>query len=121
MEKVANLLDVDEFHLFDPDGTLYGGSQPKYFGLNFRSGEQMQFFLPMLSDRSLELCQDITPNTAEQKLMQYAAVWREDGEGIVQIGMTPGRVLEAKKKNELSYIFSLLTAVQRSGHLCDRR
>ena len=110
MEKVANLLDVDEFHLFDPDGTLYGGSQPKYFGLNFRSGEQMQFFLPMLSDRSLELCQDITPNTAEQKLMQYAAVWREDGEGIVQIGMTPGRVLEAKKKNELSYIFSLLTA-----------
>lgn len=110
MEKIARLLQVDEFHLFDKEGTLYAGSEPKYFGLNFTSGEQMQFFLPMLKDRELELCQDITPNTAEQKLMQYAAVWREDGEGIVQIGLEPDRVLESMKKNELSYIFSLVTA-----------
>lgn len=110
MEKIARLLQVDEFHLFNKEGTLYAGSEPKYFGLNFTSGEQMQFFLPMLKDRELELCQDITPNTAEQKLMQYAAVWREDGEGIVQIGLEPDRVLESMKKNELSYIFSLVTA-----------
>ncbi|MGI5896405.1 MAG: diguanylate cyclase [Oscillospiraceae bacterium] len=112
MKKVAELLQVDEFHIFDTEGNLYAGSEPKYFGLNFNSGEQMQFFLPMLEDRSLELCQDITPNTAEQKLMQYAAVWREDGKEIVQIGMEPERVLNAMKKNELSYIFSLLTAKQ---------
>lgn len=110
MQKVADLLQVDEFHLFDTEGNLYAGSQPKYFGLNFSSGTQMQFFLPMLDDKSLELCQDITPNTAEQKLMQYAAVWREDGKEIVQIGMEPDRVLEAMKKNELSYIFSLVTS-----------
>lgn len=110
MQKIADLLQVDEFHLFDTEGNLYAGSQPKYFGLSFSSGSQMQFFLPMLEDRSLALCQDITPNTAEQKLMQYAAVWREDGEGIVQIGMEPDRVLEALKMNELSYIFSLVTS-----------
>lgn len=110
MQKVADLLQIDEFHLFDAEGNLYAGSQPKYFGLNFASGEQMQFFLPMLEDKSLELCQEITPNTAEQKLMQYAAVWREDGREIVQIGMEPSRVLEAMRRNELSYIFSLLTA-----------
>lgn len=115
MTKIANLLQVDEFHLFDTEGNLYAGSQPKYFGLNFNSGEQMRFFLPMLKDRTLELCQEITPNTAEQKLMQYAAVWREDGQGIVQIGLEPTRVLEAMKKNELSYIFSRVTAESGSS------
>lgn len=40
--------------------------------------------------------------------MQYAAVWREDGQGIVQIGMEPTRLLRIMSKNELSYIFSLL-------------
>lgn len=110
LRKIADLLQVDEFHLFDEDGNLYGGSQPKYYGLNFNSGEQMRFFLPMLEDKSLQLCQDITPNTAEQKLMQYAAVWREDGKGIVQIGLEPDRVLDTMKKNELSYIFSVVTA-----------
>lgn len=110
IDKIVELLQVDEFHVFDQDGTLYAGSEPKYFGLNFRSGEQMQFFLPMLEDRSLELCQEITPNTAEQKYMQYAAVWKEDGREIVQIGMKPERVLEAMRRNELSYIFSLVTA-----------
>ena len=109
MEKVARLLQVDEFHIFDKEGNLYAGSEPQYFGLNFNSGEQMQFFLPMLEDKSLELCQEITPNTAEQKMMQYAAVWREDGEEIVQIGMEPDRVLEVMEKTELSYIFALVT------------
>ena len=109
MKKVAGILQVDEFHIFDKDGNLYAGSEPKYFGLNFNSGEQMQFFLPMLQDKSLELCQEITPNTAEKKMMQYAAVWDEDGKEIVQIGMEPERVLAAMEKNELSYIFSLVT------------
>ena len=110
LEKIAALLQIDELHVFDQKGNLYAGTEPQYFGYTFDSGEQMRFFLPMLQDKSLGLCQDVMPNTAESKLMQYAAVWREDGVGIVQIGMEPERVLEATKKNELSYIFSLLTA-----------
>ena len=107
--KIAALLQVDELHLFDTDGRLYAGSEPKYYDYTFESGDQMRFFLPMLKDRSLQLCQDVTPNTAENKLMQYIAVWREDQEGIVQIGMEPVRLLEAMKKNELSHIFNLMT------------
>lgn len=79
MKKVANFLLIDEFHVFNEEGTIYAGMQPQYFGMNFNDGEQMRFFLPMLEDKSLSLCQDITPNTAEAKLMQYAAVWCEDG------------------------------------------
>lgn len=109
LDKIVELLQVDELHIFNTEGEIYAGSLPKYFGYSFDSGEQMAFFKPMLEDPSLELCQPITPNTAEGKLMQYAAVWREDGKGIVQIGMEPDRVLAVTAKNELSYIFSLLT------------
>lgn len=108
--KIASLLQVDELHLFDTEGRLYAGSEPKYFNYTFESGTQMRFFLPMLEDYSLQLCQEVTPNTAEAKLMQYIAVWREDHEGIVQIGMEPMRLLDALEKNELSHIFSLMTA-----------
>lgn len=107
--KIASLLQVDELHLFDTEGRLFAGSEPKYFNYTFESGEQMQFFLPMLEDKTLQLCQEITPNTAEQKLMQYIAVWREDQQGIIQIGMEPVRLLEAMQNNELPHIFDLMT------------
>ena len=89
MGKIASLLRVDELHLFDKKGRLYAGSEPKYYDYTFQSGEQMRYFLPMLDDYTLQLCQDVTPNTAEGKMMQYVAVWREDHEGIVQIGIGP--------------------------------
>lgn len=108
--KIASLLQVDELHLFDTEGRLFAGSEPKYFDYTFESGEQMEFFLPMLADPTLQLCQEVTPNTAENKLMQYIAVWREDQQGIVQIGMEPIRLLEAMEKNELPHIFNLMTA-----------
>lgn len=112
--KIASLLQVDELHLFDPEGTLYFGTDPQYYQYNFHSGEQMQFFLPLLNDYSLELCQEVTPNTAEQKLMQYVAVWQEDHKAIIQIGMEPVRLLEAMNKNELPHLFSMLTIDQGS-------
>lgn len=109
IRKIAALLQVDELHLFDTEGRLFEGSEPKYFNYTFESGEQMKFFLPMLKDQTLQLCQEVMPNTAENKLMQYIAVWREDHQGIVQIGMEPVRLLEAMEKNELPHIFSMMT------------
>ena len=109
--KVASLLRVDEICLFDNEGSMYGGSHPEYYGLTFYDGEQVSFFLPMLSDTTLALCQNVTPNTVLGKPMMYAAVWREDGQGIVQVGLEPQRILEAVEKNDVSYIFSNL-AVQ---------
>lgn len=107
--KIASLLQVDELHFFDTEGRLFAGSEPKYFNYTFESGEQMRFFLPMLKDKTLQLCQDVMPNTAESKQMQYIAVWREDHQGIVQIGMEPIRLLEAMEKNELPHIFKMMT------------
>lgn len=115
MIKIADLLQVDEIHVFDKEGVIYAGSRPEYFGYSMDSGEQMSFFTPMLSDTSLELCQEITPNTAEGILMQYAAVWLEDHSAIVQIGMKPERILKQMEKNELSFIFSLFTVEKGSA------
>lgn len=107
INKIASLLQVDEIHVFDEKGTLYAGNNPKYYGYSFFSGNQLKFFQPMLQDKTLSLCQEVTPNTAEYKMMQYAACWMEDGSSIVQIGLEPERVLEQTKKNEISYVFSM--------------
>lgn len=108
LKKLADILEVDEIHLFDLSGEIYFGTHPEYYHFTFRSGEQMNYFLPMLEDSSLEMCQEITPNTAENKLMQYAAVWREDGKGIIQVGLVPERVMKIKEENSLNNIVSLI-------------
>lgn len=107
LKKIAKMMEVDEIHIFDTTGRIYAGTHPEYYDFTFDSGEQMQFFKPMLTDKSLRLVQDITPNTAEAKLMQYSALWSKNGAFIVQIGMEPVNVMKATEKNELSYLFSL--------------
>ncbi len=105
--KLARMVEVDEIHIFDKTGRIFTGTHPEYYNYTFDSGEQMNFFKPMIEDKSLRLCQDITPNTAEGKLVQYSALWSSDNQFIVQVGMYPDSVLEAIEKNELPYIFSL--------------
>lgn len=58
----------------------------------------MYYFKPILNDKNLELCQEITPNTFENKLMQYYALWSENKEFIVQMGMEPINVMKATEK-----------------------
>ncbi len=106
--KIAAGVEVDEIHIFSPEGEIISGTHPIYYGMTFDSGEQMAYFKPLLTDKSLELVQDLTPNTAEGKMVQYSALWNEDKTFIVQVGMSPETVLRATEKNELSYIFSLL-------------
>ena len=65
LQKIADLILVDEIHLFDKNGYIYSGTLPKYYGFSFDSGEQMKYFKPMLTDKKLTMCQDVTPNTAE--------------------------------------------------------
>ena len=108
LKKIAACLEASELHIFDVNGVIVAGTHAEYLGYSFDSGEQIGFFKPLLSDRSLELVQDVTPNTAEGKLVQYSALWNEGVDFIVQIGMEPSSVLRATEKNELSYIFSLL-------------
>ncbi len=114
LREIARMLEIDEIHIFDQTGTIIKGTHPKYYGYSFESGGQMAFFAPLLEDKTLKLCQDITPNTAEGKLMQYSALWSGDGEFIVQVGMEPASAIRTMKKNELSYIFSLLYRVMEN-------
>ena len=115
--ELAKKLDVDELHYFSREGKICGGTHPEYYGLSFDSGEQMSFFLPMLQDPSLKLCQDITPNTGEGKQMQYAAVWMADGSGIIQIGMEPRRVFEEMEKKSLSGMIANMPSVNYGDFL----
>ena len=104
LQKIANLMSIDEIHLFDENGYIYSGSVPKYFGYSFDSGEQIGYFKPMLNDKSLTMCQDVTPNTSEGKKMMYAITWNEDGTKMIQIGITPTRLLNEIKQNKVSTV-----------------
>ncbi len=110
LKKIAQLMQVDEIHVFDREGRIYFGTQPEYYGYTIESGEQISYFRPLLTDCSLFMVQDITPNTASGTLVQYSALWSEHEQFILQIGMYPDSVLKAREKNEISYIFSLLKA-----------
>lgn len=104
LQKIASLMSVDEIHLIDDTGTIYSGSIPKYFGYSFDSGEQMAFFKQMLNNYDLTLCQDVTPNTAEAKEMMYAITWNESKTHMVQVDITPKRLLKELKQNQISNV-----------------
>lgn len=106
LSKIAKLMLIDEIHLFDETGTIYSGSVPKYYGLNFNEGEQIRYFIPMLDDKSLSMCQDVTPNTAEGKNMMYAIAWNEDGTKMIQVGIEPLRLLTQLRQNAISKVIS---------------
>ena len=102
--RAKALISVDEIHLFDTKGYIYSGSVPKYFGYSFDSGEQMAYFKPMLKDKKLTMCQDVTPNTSEAKEMMYAITWNEAGNKMIQVGIEPKRLLNEAKQNEVSNV-----------------
>ena len=106
LQKIAKLMSVDEIHLFDETGRITSGSVPKYFGYSFDSGAQMSYFKPMLTDKSLTMCQDVTPNTSEGKEMMYAITWNEAGTMMVQVGLKPQRLLDELKQNKISTVVS---------------
>ena len=106
LRNVAYHLEIDEINFMDTTGTIFAGTHPEYYGLTIDSGEQIAFFKPLLRDKTLELVQGITPNTAKQILMQYSALWSRNNEYIIQIGMEVDSVKKIMAKNQLSYIFS---------------
>lgn len=93
-------MSIDEIHIFDKKGKIYSGTEPKYYGYSFDSGEQMAYFKPMLKNKKLTMCQDVTPNTSEGKKMMYALIWNEAGDRMIQVGIEPVRLLQEVKQNE---------------------
>ena len=107
LKKIARSVEVDEIHIFDSTGRIYSGTHPEHYNNTFYSDEQMMFFLPLLEDKTLKLVQDITPTTTTGVLMQYSALWSNNQEFIVQVGMAPVNIMKVTEKHELSHLFSL--------------
>lgn len=105
LRRYSLTLDVDEIHIFNTEGKIVAGTIPKYFGMTLNDGLQMSYFLPLLDNKKLEMYQDIFPNTAEKRMMIYAAVWMPDGSSIVQVGMHPKRYLDIVERNDISSVF----------------
>lgn len=101
LNKIATLMGVDEIHLFDTNGVIYGGTVEEYYGVGMDDGEQIGYFKPMLQNQGLAMCQDVSPNTAEGKFMMYALVWREDRKGMVQVGIEPHRLFSEMHSNQI--------------------
>lgn len=104
LQKIAKLISVDEIHIFNKKGVIYSGSIPKYYGYSFDSGEQISYFKDMLKDKNLSMCQDVTPNTSEAKEMMYAITWNESKSKMIQVGISPKRLLKELKQNEISKV-----------------
>lgn len=102
LKKIARLMSIDEIHVFDDTGMIYSGTVPEYYYYSFDSGEQMAYFKPMLDDKEFSMCQDVTPNTAEEKAMMYAITWNDAGDKMIQVGIEPDRLLEELRSSEIS-------------------
>ena len=105
-KRIAAIMNIDEICLFDDKGLLYGGTEPHYYGLTFDSGEQVSFFKPMLNDKNLSMCQDVTPNTATSKSMMYAIVWDNTQTYMIQVGIEPVRLLDEFKNNSINSVIN---------------
>ncbi len=108
MAYLAKLLNVDELHVIDENGFIIAASVSRYVGFDMSQHEQTRPFLAMLENDKEEdyLIQEVQPNAADNKIMQYVGVTRKGKKGVVQVGFKPTRQLEAKARNTYEYIFS---------------
>lgn len=110
LQQLSSLLSVDELHITDENGIIAYSSIPDYVGVDFHNDEQTRKFLSILdSDENAYVIQSAQPDSTSGRLMRYVGVARLDQTGIVQIGLTPTRLLEAQNQNTYSNIFSTLT------------
>lgn len=113
-QELADLLRVDEIHIFDESGTIFGGNMPIHYGLNVNSGEQIAYFKDMITNKELELVQDLTPRTFDGKRMQYAAAWMPCKKHFVQIGREPRWLEQVLERTSLSDVFNNIVLDDRA-------
>ena len=108
MQYLADLLNVDELHIIDENGIIVSSSVSKYVNFDMGAHDQTQPFLDLIGrgDEDAYLIQEARPNAAESKIMQYIGVSRKELPGVIQVGFTPTRQMEAQSRNTYDYIFS---------------
>jgi methyl-accepting chemotaxis protein len=106
LNKIKEILNVDELDVTDEKQIIQWGTVEKYYGFDMATSDQAKVFLPALTDKSFELVQEPTENGAEDKLFQYIGVARRDKSGIVQTGIQPTRLEAALLNNKIENVLS---------------
>jgi len=95
IEKIRELLLVDEVHIVDRGGILIFGSVPSYFNYDMASDPQSAAFMEAIRDPDFVLAQNPLPKGINKEIFQYVGVARLDEPGIVQIGYRPEKLAKA--------------------------
>lgn len=111
LQRLADLIDVDEIHLFNEEGVLYSGSKPQYYGLTLDSGPQIAYFKPMLRDRSRCMSQNFLPKDAEGKGMLYSMCWDEGKTKMIQVGADGERFPDILYESSIETIIGRIPTV----------
>lgn len=106
MQKVCDLLGVDELHVVDEKGIITHSTVPAYVGFDMNGGEQTLDFIKIIDDPTLEIAQEPQPNAAAGILFQYVGVARKDAKGLVQVGIRPTVLEEMLASNEIDVVLS---------------
>ncbi len=86
MQDLADMLQANELHVFNDYGQLVAGTMPQYCGITFNSNDGLVDFLPMLSNRDLEVCGEACIGIDGESNIKYAAVWLEGQDYIICVG-----------------------------------
>lgn len=104
LNRLTDVLQVDEIHVIDKNRILRWGTVPEYHGMDFDSTDQTRPFLDGITDKTFALAQEPRPNGYEGKLFQYIGVARQDEPGVVQVGVRPQVLDEALKNNQINVV-----------------
>jgi len=104
LDEIADAIDVDEIHVTDEEAVIRWGTVTEYLGFDFKTSEQANEFVTILTDNVKSIAQEPQPNGAAGILFQYIGVPRLDRPGIIQIGMEPKRLIEVLEKNRIDNV-----------------
>ncbi len=86
LKKVAGLAGSIEINLIDPNGEIFFGTRPEFYGKKIGDMEEFKEYETMIKDHTLELVPEANGMDGDIIIVRFAA-WNEDDTYIVQIGM----------------------------------
>lgn len=104
LERIKNMLEVDEITVSDKNGITVGSTVNRYLGFDFNSNTYTKEFMLAIYYKDFELAQKPRPNAVDQTLFQYAGVSRIDQPGIVQVGFRPERLKRVLQTADISRV-----------------
>ncbi|MDO5114776.1 MAG: SpoIIE family protein phosphatase [Synergistaceae bacterium] len=103
LQRLLHVLNVDELDIIDENGIIVSSSVPKYIGYDMSSNEQSAEFLEILRDPAKEIVQEPRAIGFDSSIeTQYAGVAARGTKGLVQIGYSPRRLLQAMEMADIS-------------------